>query len=70
MAKTPFNVYVVPVDRGHFTNAYGAGHTIAGTDNYGKFLTSAELDLVIGHELGQPAEGRSHPNRRQSIAVE
>ena len=22
------------------------------TDNYGKFLTSAQLDFVIGHELG------------------
>ena len=53
MTKTPLNrVYVVPSGRGHLTNAYGGAHTIAVTDNYGKFLTSAELDFVIGHELG------------------
>jgi Zn-dependent protease with chaperone function len=53
MTKTPLKrVYVVPAGRGHLTNAYGASHTIAVTDNYGKFLTSAQLDFVIGHELG------------------
>lgn len=51
--KTPLTrVYVVPAGRGHLTNAYGASHIIAVTDNYGKFLTSAQLDFVIGHELG------------------
>lgn len=45
-------MYVVPAGRGHLTNAYGAPHTIAVTDNYGKFLKGAELDFVIGHELG------------------
>jgi Zn-dependent protease with chaperone function len=53
LTKTPLKrVYVVPACRGHLTNAYGGAHTIAMTDNYGKFLTSAELDFVIGHELG------------------
>ncbi len=53
MTKTPLKrVFVVPAGRGHLTNAYGASHTIAVTDNYGKFLTSAQLDFVIGHELG------------------
>jgi Zn-dependent protease with chaperone function len=53
LTKTPLKrVYVVPAGRGHLTNAYGAPHTIAVTDNYGKFLTSAQLDFVIGHELG------------------
>jgi Zn-dependent protease with chaperone function len=53
ITKTPLKrVYVVPAGRGHLTNAYGASHTIAVTDNYGKFLTSAQLDFVIGHELG------------------
>jgi len=53
MTKTPLKrVYVVPAGRGHLTNAYGGSHTIAVTDNYGKFLTSAQLDFVIGHELG------------------
>ena len=45
-------VYVVPAGRGHLTNAYGLSESIAVTDNYGKFLTSAQLDFVIGHELG------------------
>jgi len=53
MTGTPLKrVCVVPAGRGHLTNAYGASHTIAATDNYGKFLTSAQLDFVIGHELG------------------
>jgi Zn-dependent protease with chaperone function len=53
MTKTPLKrVYVVPSGRGNLTNAYGACHAIAVTDNYGKFLTSAQLDFVIGHELG------------------
>jgi Zn-dependent protease with chaperone function len=52
MTKTPLKrVYIVPAGRGHLTNAYGGSHTIAVTDNYGKFLTSAQLDFVIGHEL-------------------
>lgn len=58
VTKTPLKrVYVVPAGRGHLTNAYGASHTIAVTDNYGKFLTSAQLDFVIGHELGH-AKGK------------
>jgi Zn-dependent protease with chaperone function len=52
VTNTPLKrVYVVPAGRGHLTNAYGASDTIAVTDNYGKFLTSAQLDFVIGHEL-------------------
>jgi Zn-dependent protease with chaperone function len=45
-------VYVVPAGRGHLTNAYGLSQSIAVTDNYGKFLNRAQLDFVIGHELG------------------
>jgi Zn-dependent protease with chaperone function len=45
-------VYVVPAGRGHLTNAYGLSESIAVTDNYGKFLDRAELDFVIGNELG------------------
>lgn len=53
ITKTPLKrVYIVPAGRGHLTNAYGTSHCIAVTDNYGKFLKSAELDFVIGHELG------------------
>jgi Zn-dependent protease with chaperone function len=57
LTKTPLRrVFIVPAGRGHLTNAYGASHTIAVTDNYGKFLTSAQLDFVIGHELGHAKE--------------
>jgi Zn-dependent protease with chaperone function len=52
VTKTPLRrVFVVPAGRGHLTNAYGASDRIAVTDNYGKFLSSAQLDFVIGHEL-------------------
>lgn len=58
VTKTPLKrVYVVPAGRGHLTNAYGASHMIAVTDNYGKFLSKAQLDFVVGHELGH-AKGR------------
>jgi Zn-dependent protease with chaperone function len=51
--RTPLKrVYVVPAGRGHLTNAYGLSESVAVTDNYGKFLDRAELDFVIGHELG------------------
>jgi Zn-dependent protease with chaperone function len=51
--QTPLKrVYVVPAGKGHLTNAYGLSQSIAVTDNYGKFLNRAELDFVIGHELG------------------
>jgi Zn-dependent protease with chaperone function len=60
MAKdmgTPLKrVYVVPAGRGHLTNAYGLSESIAVTDNYGKFLNRAQLDFVIGHELGHVKE--------------
>ena len=59
--QTPLKrVYVVPAGRGHLTNAYGLSQSIAVTDNYGKFLNSAQLDFVIGHELGhvQARHGR------------
>jgi Zn-dependent protease with chaperone function len=55
--QTPLKrVYVVPAGRGHLTNAYGLSESIAVTDNYGKFLNSAQLDFVIGHELGHVKE--------------
>ncbi|HET9408912.1 MAG TPA: M48 family metalloprotease [Candidatus Sulfotelmatobacter sp.] len=68
VTKTPLKrVYVVPAGRGHLTNAYGASHTIAVTDNYGKFLTSAQLDFVIGHELGH-AKGK-HGRKKLAITA-
>jgi Zn-dependent protease with chaperone function len=60
-------VYVVPAGRGHLTNAYGGSHMIAVTDNYGNFLTSAQLDFVIGHELGH-AKGK-HGQKRLLITA-
>jgi Zn-dependent protease with chaperone function len=44
-------VYIVPAGKGHLTNAYGLGRSIALTDNYGEFTNKAQLDFVIGHEL-------------------
>jgi Zn-dependent protease with chaperone function len=51
MGTTLKRIYVVPAGRGHMTNAFGLGQSIALTDNYGKFLHGAALDFVIGHEL-------------------
>lgn len=44
-------VYIVPAGRGRMTSAFGLSHSIALTDNYGKFLHGPHLDFVIGHEL-------------------
>jgi Zn-dependent protease with chaperone function len=44
-------VYVVPAGRGHLTNAYGMSHAIGLTDNLGKYLTKAETEFVIAHEV-------------------
>lgn len=37
------------------------------TDNYGKFLTSAELEFVIGHELGH--EKAKHGRKRLLVTA-
>jgi Zn-dependent protease with chaperone function len=60
-------VYIVPAGRGRLTNAYGASQSIAVTDNYGKFLTNAQLDFVIGHELAH-AKGK-HGRKRLLITA-
>jgi hypothetical protein len=52
MQTTLKRVYVVPAGRGHLTNAYGLPESIAVTDNYGKFLSRAQLDFVIGMNWG------------------
>ena len=62
MRTTLKRVYVVPAGRGHLTNAYGLSESIAVTDNYGKFLDRAELDFVIGHELGH-VKGKRGPEK-------
>jgi len=36
---------------GHLTNAYGMSNAIGLTDNLGKYLTKAQVDSVIAHEL-------------------
>jgi Zn-dependent protease with chaperone function len=67
VTKTPLKrICVVPAGRGHLTNAYGGSGVIAVTDNYGKFLTSAQLDFVIGHEL---AHARAKHGRKKLLAV-
>jgi len=55
-------VYVVPAGRGHLVNAYGMRRSIAVTDSYGKYLSEAELDAVIGHELGHIKYGHGRKN--------
>ena len=49
-------VHVVPIGRGHLTNAHGWPRSIAVTENYGKFLRGPELDFIIGHELSHGKE--------------
>lgn len=66
MRTTLKRVYVVPAGRGHLTNAYGLPQSIAVTDNYGKFLSRAQLDFVIGHELGHV---RARHGRKKLLIV-
>ena len=42
---------LVPAGKGHLTNAYGMSNAIALTDNLGKYLTKAQLEFVVAHEL-------------------
>lgn len=67
MGVTLKRVYVVPAGRGHLTNAFGLSQSIAVTDNYGKFLSRAQLDFVIGHELAH-VKGR-HGRRKLRITA-
>lgn len=45
-------VSVVPFGRGRLTNAFGGWRGITVTDDYGHWLRGAQLDFVVGHELG------------------
>jgi Zn-dependent protease with chaperone function len=49
-------VCVVPVGKGHLTNAYGSRRTLAVTENYSR-LGDSQLDFVICHELIHGKEG-------------
>jgi Zn-dependent protease with chaperone function len=49
-------VHVVPIGRGHLTNAHGWPRSIAVTENYSRFLHGPELDFIIGHELSHGKE--------------
>jgi Zn-dependent protease with chaperone function len=60
-------VYVVPPGRGHLTNAFGLWRGIALTDNFGEYLSSPQLDFVIGHELAH-AKGK-HTRKKFSLAL-
>lgn len=51
MGVTIARVYMVPAGKGHLTNAYGMSNAIGLTDNLGKYLTKAQVDSVIAHEL-------------------
>jgi len=68
--QTPLKrVYVVPAGRGHLTTAYGLSQSIAVTDNYGKFLNRAQLDFVIGHELGHVKARHGRKNLLTMVTV-
>jgi Zn-dependent protease with chaperone function len=51
MGVTIARVYMVPAGKGHLANAYGMSNAIGLTDNLGKYLTKAQVDSVIAHEL-------------------
>lgn len=51
MGITLGRVYIVPAGKGHLTNAFGMSNAIGLTDNLGKYLTKAQVDFVIAHEL-------------------
>lgn len=51
MGVTLGRVYMVPAGKGHLTNAYGMSNAIGLTDSLGKYLTKAQIDFVIAHEL-------------------
>ncbi len=59
-------VYVVPLGRGHLTNAFGF-RGIALTDNFGEYLSGPQLDFVIGHELAH-VKGR-HTRKKFSLVL-
>ncbi len=51
MGVTIARVYMVPAGKGHLANAYGMSNAIGLTDNLGKYLSKAQVDSVIAHEL-------------------
>jgi Zn-dependent protease with chaperone function len=66
MGVTLERVYMVPAGKGHLTNAYGMSHAIGLTDSLGKYLTKAQMDYVIGHEL---AHVKLRHNRKHLLLV-
>lgn len=61
-------VCVVPAGRGQLTNAFASPRTVALTDNFGEYLSGAELDAVIAHELGH-VQGRHTIKKLQTLAL-
>jgi Zn-dependent protease with chaperone function len=66
MGVTLGRVYMVPAGKGHLTNAYGTSNAIGLTDSLGKYLTKAQVDYVIGHEL---AHVKLRHNRKHLLMV-
>src|SRR5580704_6413781 len=66
MGVTLERVYMVPAGKGHLTNAYGMSSAIGLTDSLGKYLTKAQMDYVIGHEL---AHVKLRHNRKHLLLV-
>jgi Zn-dependent protease with chaperone function len=66
MGVTLERVYMVPAGKGHLTNAYGMSNAIGLTDSLGKYLTKAQIDYVIAHEL---AHVKLRHNRKHLLIV-
>jgi Zn-dependent protease with chaperone function len=66
MGVTLERVYMVPAGKGHLTNAYGMSNAIGLTDSLGKYLTKAQIEYVIGHEL---AHVKLRHNRKHMLLV-
>ena len=60
-------VCVIPPGKGHLTNAYGGGSSIAVTEDYHSWLRGPELDFVIGHELAH-VKHKHGPKKLTAIA--
>lgn len=66
MDMTLERVYMVPAGKGHLANAYGMSHAIGLTDSLGKYLTKAQMDYVVCHEL---AHVKLRHNRKHLLIV-
>lgn len=69
MGVTLRKVFVVPAGKGHLTNAYGMSSAVALTDNLGKYLTKAEIEYVVAHEVSHVKLKHARKNLAAVIAI-